>query len=145
MSTLPNTPYEALGAEGVRRLVDRFYDLMDELPEAASIRKMHARDLTPMREKLTVFLTGWMGGPSEYGQRFGRINVPSAHAPYDIGEAERDAWIACMQKAVDESALPDDLKQRVMDKMWGMAEMCRTVEPDGTVRPQFEAMRSGRS
>lgn len=141
MTQPPRTPYEALGDDGVRRLVDRFYDLMDTRPQAAGIRKMHAPSLAPIRDRLTVFLTGWMGGPSTYAERFGAVNVPSAHAPYDIGPEEREAWLACMKQAVEESALPPELAGLVMQKMAGMAEMCRTVEDDGTVRPQFRALR----
>lgn len=145
MTQSPRSPYEAIGDEGVRRLVDRFYDLMDSRAEAAIIRKMHAKKLDPIREKLTVFLTGWMGGPSKYGERYGSVNVPSAHAPFDIGPAERDAWLACMQQAVDESDIPESFRALVMEKMAGMAEMCRTVDEDGTVRPQFAGIRKERS
>ena len=142
MTDSPRSPYEILGDEGVRRLVDRFYDLMESRQDAAGIRAMHAKKLDPMRDRLTVFLTGWMGGPSRYTERFGPTNVPSAHAPFDIGEAERDAWVACMEQAVSESSLPPDWASQVMAKMRGMAEMCRTLDADGAVRPQFAALRS---
>lgn len=142
MADAPRSPFEILGEDGVRRIVDRFYDLMDSRPDAAGIRAMHAKKLDPMRDRLAVFLTGWMGGPSLYTERFGPTNVPSAHAPFDIGEAERDAWIACMQQAVDESDLPPDWAGQVMAKMRGMAEMCRTLDADGSVRPVFAGIRS---
>lgn len=142
MTQPPRSPYEAIGDEGVRRLVDRFYDLMDSRPDAAKIRAMHAKKLDPIREKLTVFLIGWMGGPGKYTERYGPTNVPSAHAPFDIGPEERDAWVACMQQAVDESDIPEAFRALVMQKMAGMAEMCRTVEDDGTLRPQFRDLRT---
>lgn len=85
------TPYELLGGEsGVRRLVDRFYDLMDSAPEAATIRALHARTLKASREKLFLFFSGWTGGPQLYVERFGHpqlrmlppapSNAPSATA-----------------------------------------------------------------
>jgi len=40
------TPYEGLGgAAGVQQLAHRFYELMDELPEAYTVRKMHPESL----------------------------------------------------------------------------------------------------
>lgn len=88
------------GLEGIRKLVDGFYAEMDALPEAAVIRKMHKTDLTESRDKLTLFLCGWMGGPSLYHEKYGSINIPRDHAHLPIGEAERDAWLLCMERAI---------------------------------------------
>jgi len=121
-----NSPYEQLGDEGVRALVDRFYEAMDTRPDAAVIRAMHKQELALMSDKLATFLVGWMGGPQRYNERFGRVVIPVAHQRFDIGPAERDAWLACMQDAVDESALTPDMAKRVMDSFGKMAEMCRT-------------------
>jgi hemoglobin len=58
------TPYERLGgAEGVHRLVQRFYALMDELPEAYRVRRLHPDDLNGSANSLFEFLSGWFGGP----------------------------------------------------------------------------------
>ena len=71
------TPYERLGgAAGVRRLVQRFYFLMDDLPEAYSVRKMHPSDLAGSEEKLFEFLSGWLGGPDLYVQKRGHPRKP---------------------------------------------------------------------
>lgn len=92
---------QAMGGEaGVAALVDRFYDLMDTLPEAAPIRAMHASDLSLAKEKLTVFLVGWLGGPKRYAARWGQIRIPAAHARLPIGAAERDQWLLCMDGAL---------------------------------------------
>ena len=85
------------GLEGLRKLVDRFYQAMDELPEAKAIRAMHPRDLTVARDKLTLFLSGWLGGEKLFSKTYGPIIIPVAHAHLDIDEPERDAWLACMQ------------------------------------------------
>ena len=121
-----NSPYEQLGDEGVRALVDRFYEAMDTRPDAAVIRAMHKQELALMSDKLATFLVGWMGGPQRYNERFGRVVIPAAHQRFDIGPAERDAWLACMQDVVDESGLTPDMAKRVMDSFGKMAEMCRT-------------------
>jgi hemoglobin len=97
------TPFERVGGpEGVRALVDRFYDLMSELPEAAEVLRMHPRDLASSREKLRLFLTGWLGGPQLYVERFGHPRLRARHLPFAIDDRARDAWMLCMQKALEE-------------------------------------------
>ncbi len=126
-STSPTNPYEALGREeGVERLSRRFYELMDTLPEAKTIRAMHKGDLEPMVDKLSTFLVSWMGGPQLYNEKFGRVNIPMAHQPFDIGQAEADAWLLCMQKALDEADLDPRWVEKVMEPMRQMATMCKT-------------------
>ncbi len=96
-----DTSFQAAGGiDGIRQLVDDFYAEMDSLPEAAIIRRMHKADLTESRDKLTLFLCGWMGGPVRYQDKYGSINIPRDHAHLPIGEAERDAWLLCMEKAI---------------------------------------------
>lgn len=103
--------YRAAGGDvGIARLVDEFYRVMDTAPEARGIRAMHDVDLARSRDKLTVFLCAWLGGPNLYRQRFGPISIPGAHAHLAIGEAERDAWMLCMQRAVDAQPWADDFK-----------------------------------
>ena len=93
--------FQAAGAiDGIRTLVDDFYTEMDTLPEAVIIRAMHKADLTESRDKLTLFLCGWMGGPVKYQEKYGNINIPRDHAHLAIGEAERDAWLLCMERAI---------------------------------------------
>jgi hemoglobin len=142
MMTTPRTPYEVLGEEGIRRVVDRFYDLMESEPKAVPVRAMHAKKLDPMREKLTVFFVGWMGGPQTYGERYGSVNVPTAHTPFDIGPVETELWVELMAQAVDEAKLPEPFGEQVMVRMRHMADMCRTLEADGTLRPQYALLRA---
>src|SRR5262249_28431983 len=100
---MTQTIYEAIGGEQkVRALVDRFYDLMDTAPEAAGIRALHPETLDHSREKLFMFLSGWMGGPPLYIERFGHPRLRARHLPFPIGESERDQWLMCMNKALEE-------------------------------------------
>ncbi|TWU44498.1 hypothetical protein Poly51_60640 [Rubripirellula tenax] len=97
------TTYSRIGGEStLRLLVDRFYDLMSELPAAETIRKMHADDLTESRDKLFKFLSGFFGGPSLYIQEYGHPMLRARHLPFAIGESERDQWLLCMNQAIDE-------------------------------------------
>ena len=106
MADFESSLYQMLGGEaGLRSLVDRFYDLMDASPEAKNIRAFHARSLKQSREKLFMFLSGWSGGPQLYVERFGHPRLRMRHMPFTIGAVERDQWLWCMNKALDESGL----------------------------------------
>ncbi|MGE5130347.1 MAG: group II truncated hemoglobin, partial [Sphingomonadaceae bacterium] len=100
------TPYELLGGDEVlRRLVERFYALMDSELEFYAVRKLHPADLAHSAEKLYMFLSGYLGGPPLYQERIGHPMLRARHLPFAIGKAERDAWLACMRRALDESAI----------------------------------------
>lgn len=103
MTEFESSIYELLGGEkGLRSLVDRFYDIMDSSPEAARIRSFHAKSLKGSREKLFMFLSGWSGGPQLYVEKFGHPRLRMRHLPFAIGSVERDQWLWCMNKALDE-------------------------------------------
>ena len=110
------------GAEPLRRIVDRFYDLMDSEPQAAGIRAMHAPDLGPMRQRLFEFLSGWLGGPPLYFERPGQKCIVSAHGAFAIGAAERDAWMMCMRRALEDCAAPADVRALIEPAFARMAE-----------------------
>lgn len=120
------TPFELIGGEsGVRRLVDRFYDLMDSEPEAGGIRALHPPSLNSSREKLWLFLTGWLGGPALYVERFGPPMLRARHLPFVIGDAERDAWLRCMDRAIDEQEMPTELRGFLHERFQVMADHMR--------------------
>ncbi|MEO6952549.1 MAG: group II truncated hemoglobin [Polyangia bacterium] len=123
--------YEAAGREeGLGRLVDAFYGNMDTLVEARTIRAMHGADLSLTNEKLKVFLTAWLGGPNRYRERFGPISIPGFHAAFSIGAPERDAWLLCMQNAVDEQPWAPAFKQYFMRAIAVPAERVRVASLD---------------
>ncbi|MDD3381550.1 MAG: hypothetical protein PHD68_10165, partial [Rugosibacter sp.] len=65
------TPYELLGGEdAIRRLVKQFYFYMDTLPQAQGIRRLHVADLSGAEEKLFLYLTGWLGGPQLFIEKY---------------------------------------------------------------------------
>jgi hemoglobin len=115
------------GTDGIDKLVVRFYEYMDTLAEARALRAMHADDLTEVRDKLAVFLCAWLGGPNEYRSRFGPISIPGFHARFAIDEAERDAWLICMARAVDEQPWTDAFKMYFMQAIAVPAERVRVA------------------
>jgi hemoglobin len=95
------TPYSMIGGEAaVRRLVRRFYELMDTLPEAYGIRKLHQHDLSSAEEKLFMFLCGWLGGPQLYVEKYGHPKLRARHMPFPIGSKEAEQWMLCMREAM---------------------------------------------
>lgn len=120
------SPYEKIGGDaGVRRLVDRFYDLMDQLPQAAGIRALHPLDLTGSRAKLYKFLSGWMGGPQLYVQEYGHPMLRARHLPFPIGKPERDAWMHCMTRALDEADLDSITREHLKQSFFKTADHMR--------------------
>ena len=110
------TVYDRIGGEeAVRRLVDRFYDLMDELEEAEDVRALHADSLKSSRRKLFEFLSGFFGGPQLYQQKYGHPRLRARHLPFEIGEAERDQWMLCMRRAIDEE-IDDDYVENYLEQ-----------------------------
>ncbi|MDD2089610.1 group II truncated hemoglobin [Pseudomonas guariconensis] len=88
------------GIDGLRRLVDDFYRLMDQRPDASSVRRMHPDTLEGSRDKLACFLSGWLGGPRLYSERYGSIAIPSFHAQWPIDEEHANVWLSCMEQAI---------------------------------------------
>jgi len=133
-----DTTYRSLGGEsGIRALVESFYRLMDSLPETKRIRQLHPTDLTGSIEKLICFLCGWTGGPKRYAEIYGPMRIPQAHIHLPVGEAERDAWLLCMGRALDEQAYDDALKRYLLKELYRPAERIRfVVEERATERKQ---------
>jgi hemoglobin len=123
------TPYEALGGEtAVAALSDRFYALMDGVPQFAGIRAMHPADLAESRDKLFMFLSGWLGGPDLFVERFGHPRLRARHLPFAIGAAERDQWVACMTLAMEETGVEPALRQRLLQSFFNTADFMRNRE-----------------
>lgn len=125
----PLTPFDLVGGEPqVRKLVDRFYDLMDEDPDYYGIRKLHPETLAGSREKLYKFLMGWLGGPPLYEQEFGHPRLRARHLPYAIASSERDQWMACMVRAMADVDLEESLRKRLTQSFFQTADWMRNRE-----------------
>lgn len=121
-----NPHYLLIGGEaGIRRLVERFYALMDTLPEARAIRALHQPDLSHAKERLFMFLSGWLGGPPLYAERFGHPRLRQKHLPFPIGEAERDAWMLCMTRALEELVPDDNFRAQLTQAFFKTADFMR--------------------
>ena len=121
-----DTPFQWLGGEErVRALTDRFYDLMDLESAYKELRAAHGTELTQAREKLFMFLCGWLGGPSYYTDQFGHPRLRMRHMPFAIGIKERDQWVACMDQAMTETQVPAELRERLKNSFFQTADWMR--------------------
>ena len=126
MTDFESSLYEMIGGEiGLRSLVNRFYDLMDSSVEAEKIRNFHPKSLERSREKLFMFLSGWSGGPQLYMERFGHPRLRMRHMPFSIGTVERDQWLWCMNKALDESGLDSHVVEYLKVRFAEVADAMR--------------------
>jgi hemoglobin len=117
------TPYDALGgAPALHRLVDRFYALMDELPEAYAARRIHPESLAGANEALFEFLSGWFGGPPLYTEKKGHPRLRMRHGAYAIGPTERDEWMLCMRTALTEQVADQNLREALIQTFAQMAD-----------------------
>lgn len=130
------TPYQLLGGEdGVRRLAAAFYEAMDELPQAASVRAMHQDNLDEIKQKLFEFLSGWLGGPPLYLQKYGTICMTRPHAPYAIGPAARDQWLLCMKEALRRVEASPEVCAMLEVPLFRIADAIRNRAGDASAAP----------
>jgi hemoglobin len=118
--------YELIGgADKLRELVDRFYDLMELEPEFAGIRALHPGTMEGSRDKLFWFLSGWMGGPNLYIEQFGHPRLRARHLPFAIASSERDQWLQCMAWAMQDVGVSEELQQYLMQSFYQTADWMR--------------------
>ncbi|MEO8021886.1 group II truncated hemoglobin [Polaromonas sp.] len=120
------TPFDWIGGEArVHALVERFYDLMDLDPAYAALRAAHGNHLVKARQHLFWFLCGWLGGPQHYTERFGHPKLRMRHMPFVIGILERDQWLACMDQAMGETGVDEELRTRLRASFFQTADWMR--------------------
>lgn len=102
------------GRDTITIIVNRFYHYMDTLPEAKDIRLQHQEDLSEANHKLNFFLTGWLGGPPLYIEKYGHPRLRARHLPFAIGMKERDQWLLCMFRALDEIAVEKNIDASII-------------------------------
>src|SRR5262245_11472202 len=115
MTESSDTPFSLLGGEfAVRRLVERFYDIMarDE-PALARLHPCDAegRVAAENRDRFALFLIGWLGGPQDYIAAHGHPRLRMRHGRVPVDIAMRDAWMRAMRAAMEAEAVPPPLRE----------------------------------
>lgn len=130
------TPFELLGGPpALRALVDRFYALMDADPAYAQIRVLHPPSLGTSADKLYCFLSGFLGGPPLYAERYGHPMLRARHLPYPIGSLERDQWMDCMRRAMADCGVAPGLAATLGRAFARTADWMRNKPGDLPVMP----------
>lgn len=125
------TPFDRIGGETeIRRLVDRFYDLMESDPAYAELRAMHGADLFPMRVSLTGYLTAWMGGPTHWYEGREKSCIMSLHRGLGIDRATAGQWIHAMGRAARDTINDPPFVQSMAQAMAHMSAAMAGINPD---------------
>lgn len=115
--------YTAAGKiEGITALVDGFYEIMSTSPHAKRIRAMHPADLEVTRDKLTLFLCAWLGGPKLFSEKYGAISIPQVHSHLDVVEDDKHAWLECMQASIDRQCYSPEFSEYLIRQLAVPAE-----------------------
>jgi hemoglobin len=124
--TRADTFYEAVGgADAFGRLVDTFYAGVASDPELRALYP--EEDLGPAAERLRMFLVQYWGGPTTYSELRGHPRLRMRHAPFQIGTAQRDAWLRHMRHALDTLALAPAHDKVLWDYLTMAADSMRNV------------------
>lgn len=128
-SRMTTTPYQLLGGEeGVRALATAFYDSMAELPQADDVRRMHAENFDEIKQKLFEYLSGWLGGPRLYFEKYGTICLTKPHKPYAINPDHRDQWLLCMDEALERVGASQEAREMLKEPMYMLADFIRNTD-----------------
>jgi hemoglobin len=118
MEPMPVKPMiDRLGGEGqVHLLVNRFYDLIETLPQGAAIMAMHQKGhgLSHVRPEQFNFLCGFFGGRRYYHERHGHMNLREIHAHVEIARQDAEDWLAVMDRAMVDTQVPDRERAEIM-------------------------------
>jgi hemoglobin len=126
-AVLNRSVYELAGGERTfRLLVERFYA---RVAEDEVLRAVYPEeDLAGARERLTLFLIQYWGGPSTYSELRGHPRLRMRHQPFAIGQKERDAWLQNMTAAVDSLDLAPAVRKALLD-YFGTASTAMINQP----------------
>jgi len=118
--------YTRLGGEQVLRdFVENLYYFMDHFSAVERIRSMHPRDLTDTNQRLFMFLSGMLGGPPLYVEKFGQPFLRQKHMHLSIGNKERDQWLFCAENAANQLNIDASVRQNLMTEITKMANHLR--------------------
>jgi hemoglobin len=117
------TLYEAVGGDAtIRALSRRFYELMDTLPEARRVRAIHPPSLQGSEDKFYDYMTGYLGGPPLYTDKYGHPRLRSRHFGAEIGPVERDEWLLCFRQALQETVSNPKLREILLPPIERLAD-----------------------
>ena len=123
--------YDLLGGEdALRKIVKRFYQVMHETEEMKSLRDIHPENLQSSEEKLFLFLSGWLGGPNLFIEKYGNPMLRARHLPFKISKHERDQWMRCMVQAFDDCQVAEPIRTELLSSLLNLADHMRNQKEE---------------
>ncbi len=120
------TMHDRIGGEAVvRALVERFYDLVETLPQGAQILRLHFRGhgMAHVRAEQLDFLNGFLGGQRHYAERHGHMNLRQIHAHVPIRPDNAEDWLSCMDRALGDTGIANPMRQEIQATLTRAARM----------------------
>lgn len=128
----PKTPFERLGQAKIDTIANTFYDLIESEPKARHIRSMFHDDPAERKEKLRMYLTGWLGGPPLYARKYKTICLTKPHKGLSISDADKEAWLYCMVLALQSAGCDVETQNMLREPFHGLAtQVQKSVCEDG--------------
>ena len=130
--SLEDTPFLRLGGEeAVKALAEAFYDAMDSTEPA--LARLHVLEedgkvSRGTRERFGLFLIGWLGGPQHYMERHGHPRLRMRHGHVPVDTAMRDAWLRCMNRAMDARGITGNVRRFLEERFSQTADFLRNTE-----------------
>ncbi|MDA1003211.1 MAG: truncated hemoglobin [Chloroflexi bacterium] len=137
--TAPTPPslFDAVGGrEGVRRVVERFYALVEA---DALLRPIFPADLSAGREKQVLFFEQWLGGEPHYSERYGHPRLRRRHFPFVIDERAAGRWLALFTRAMREHDVPESAVARILEGLGPLAHHMVNANDDIPREPLGDA------
>jgi hemoglobin len=110
---MDNTLFDRIGAENLRELVDKFYDLVFEDPQ---ISHLFTSDKNEIKEKQYMFLTQFLGGPALYSEKYGHPRLRARHMPHEITQEDAVAWLKCMSASIGFLPISEEIKDELFER-----------------------------
>lgn len=126
---METTAYELIGGEaGIRKLTKRFYELMETSEEGKASRDIHPPSLVNSEQKLFEFLSGWLGGPTLYTDKYGHPMLRRRHMVAPISNAEAESWLNCFKQAWTETVDSPELTEKILPQIEALGHHMKNVE-----------------
>ena len=116
------------GAPAVDKIVEEFFSRMEALPEARTVRAMHADDLVKTKAVMKRYFSELLGGPMQFSEERGHPALKGRHAGFAIGPQERDAWMKCMHEALASAVKDARLRDYIEQRFYQLADWVRNDE-----------------
>ncbi|MDB2387263.1 group II truncated hemoglobin [Shewanella sp.] len=118
--------YDRIGGEQtVRAIAKQFYMQMQSKPDTKPLLDIHRAPISESEQKLFEFLSGWLGGPPLYHQKYGHPALRARHMPFKIDDAMRDQWLVCMKAAIELEVKDPQHQQAIYSAISTLADHMR--------------------